>query len=155
MKNYLALDLGTKCGVAFIRGGGVVFSHWDLTPGSGESGGYGARFVKFSARLTAHCGAAPVEHILYEEVRAHRGTRAAHIHGGFLAILAAWAESHAIPMTGVGVGTIKRRIAGRGNATKQEVKAACIARGFVPKTFDEADALALLLGVLELESSTS
>lgn len=160
--NYLALDLGTKCGVAYNFGEkktlAIGHTHWTLQGPKGEyanigSTSYGARFRRFTKCLDYHHKIIPIEHILYEEVHAHAGTRAAHIYGGFLAVLAEWADEHSVPMTGVGVGTVKRRITGKGNASKQAVMAACVARRYAPKTFDEADALALLLGVLEQENS--
>jgi Holliday junction resolvasome RuvABC endonuclease subunit len=45
----------------------------------------------------------------------------------------------------VPVGTIKRHIAGKGNADKAAVIAAVKALGFDPQDDNEADALALLL----------
>jgi crossover junction endodeoxyribonuclease RuvC len=148
--NYLALDLGTKCGVAFNIGARIEFTRWRFIQLRGKND-YGSRFSRFSEHLESLHKSIKFEHILYEEVRAHKGTRAAHIYGGFVAVLAVWAEAHKISMTPVGVGTIKRRITGRGNASKQQVVNACLDRGYAPKTFDEADALALLLGVLEAE----
>jgi Holliday junction resolvasome RuvABC endonuclease subunit len=44
----------------------------------------------------------------------------------------------------VPVGTIKRHVAGKGNADKEAVIAAVRTRGFDPKDDNEADALALL-----------
>jgi crossover junction endodeoxyribonuclease RuvC len=49
-----------------------------------------------------------------------------------------------IPYEGVPVGTIKRHITGKGNATKEEVIAAVRAKGFSPVDDNDADALALL-----------
>ena len=49
-----------------------------------------------------------------------------------------------IPYEGVPVGTIKRHITGKGNATKEEVIAAVRAKGLSPVDDNDADALALL-----------
>jgi hypothetical protein len=38
-----------------------------------------------------------VARIVFEEVRAHAGTDASHIYGGFLATLTAWCEEHEVP----------------------------------------------------------
>ena len=54
-----------------------------------------------------------------------------------------------IPYQGVPVGTIKRFIAGKGNADKDAVIAAIRARGFEPADDNEADALAILLWAIE------
>jgi Holliday junction resolvasome RuvABC endonuclease subunit len=82
---------------------------------------------------------------VFEEVRRHLSTDSAHVYGGLLATLTAWAELKAIPYEGVPVGTIKRYATGKGNADKAAVIAAMQARGFHPADDNEADALALLL----------
>ena len=51
------------------------------------------------------------------------------VHGGLLATLTAWCEQNVIPYQGVPVGTIKRFIAGKGNADKDAVIAAVQSRG--------------------------
>ena len=68
------------------------------------------------------------------------GTDAAHVYGGLLATLSAWCEQRGIAYQGVPVGTIKRFIAGKGNADKTAVIAAVRARGFAPADDNEADA---------------
>ena len=82
--------------------------------------------------------------VVFEEVRRHLGTGAAHAFGGYLSHLTAWAEANRIPYQGVPVGTIKRHIAGKGNADKQAVIEAVRRLGFAPADDNEADALALL-----------
>jgi Holliday junction resolvasome RuvABC endonuclease subunit len=47
------------------------------------------------------------------------------------------------------VGTIKKFMTGKGNATKEEMIAAAKLRGFDPKTDDEADALGILFLALK------
>jgi len=54
-----------------------------------------------------------------------------------------------VPYEGIPVGTIKRHVAGKGNASKDEVIAAVRALGFEPEDDNEADALALLAWALE------
>ena len=87
--------------------------------------------------------------ILFEEVRRHAGTDAAHVYGGFLATLTGWCEEHEVAYQGVPVGTIKRHVTGKGNADKAAVIAAVRARGFSPADDNEADALAILLWATE------
>ena len=82
--------------------------------------------------------------VVFEEVRAHAGTLAAQVYGGFLAHLTAWCERKAAPYLGVPVATIKRHATGKGNAPKEDVIRAVRAQGFLPKDDNEADALALL-----------
>ena len=101
--------------------------------------------------LTRH--AHGFQRVVFEEVRRHAGTDAAHVYGGFLATLTSWCEERVIPYEGVPVGTIKRHVTGKslprtcsgGNASKREVIAAVRARGFDPVDDNEADALAILL----------
>ena len=83
--------------------------------------------------------------------RRHLSTDAAHVHGGLLATLTAWCEQNAIAYQGVPVGTIKRFIAGKGNADKQAVIAAVRERGFSPADDNEADAIAILLWAIETD----
>ncbi|KLT21927.1 putative holliday junction resolvasome [Wolbachia endosymbiont of Armadillidium vulgare str. wVulC] len=88
-----------------------------------------------------------IEAVYFEEVRRHLGTDAAHCYGGFLAVLSAWCEENNIPYQGVNVKTIKRFIAGNGNASKSEVIEAIREKGFSPRDDNEADALALMFYV--------
>jgi crossover junction endodeoxyribonuclease RuvC len=81
--------------------------------------------------------------VLYEEVRAHRGTLAAQIYGAFVGHLQAWCEGRHRLRRCAG-GKIKRHITGKGNAGKEAVIAAVRALGFTPADDNEADALALL-----------
>lgn len=82
--------------------------------------------------------------VYFEEVRRHIGVDAAHAYGGFLACLSSWCEENNLPYEGVPVGTIKKFVTGKGNASKQEVIAAVAALGHKPANDNEADAIALL-----------
>jgi Holliday junction resolvasome RuvABC endonuclease subunit len=105
------------------------------------------RFTTWLGELDRLSG--PLASIWFEEVRRHAATDAAHVHGGLMATLTAWAELRGIPYQGVLVGTIKRHATGKGNAPKQAMIAAARARGFSPADDNEADAIALLLWALE------
>lgn len=141
--NILALDLGTKTGWAFSNLG-VILSGREVFQQDRFSGG-GMRFLKFRNWLDAMN---TIEHgiaeICFEEVRRHLGTDAAHVYGGMLGMLTAWCEDKKVPYQGVPVGTIKKFIANKGNASKEEVITAIRERGHSPKDDNEADALALL-----------
>jgi len=145
----LALDLGSNTGWALrasderIQSGTVSFrpSRYD---------GGGMRYLRFRGwleRLATDVGDLRAVH--FEEVHRHLGTDASHVYGGLLATLTAWCEEHQIPYQGVPVGTIKRFIAGKGNADKDAVIAAVRARGFTPADDNEADAIAILLWAIE------
>jgi hypothetical protein len=141
----LALDLGTTTGWA-LRGqdGGITSGTMTFRPNRFEGGGM--RFLRFRGWLMEIANlSGGITRIVFEEVRAHAGTDAAHIYGGFLAHLSAWSEERGVPYEGVPVGTIKRYATGRGNADKAKMIEAIRARGYLPADDNEADAIALLL----------
>ena len=84
-------------------------------------------------------------------MRRHAGTDAAHVFGGLLATLTAWAETAKVPYQGVPVGTIKRHVTGKGNAPKEAMIAVARSRGFDPADDNEADAIAILLWAIETD----
>mgnify|MGYP000517679714 FL=1 len=141
MKPVLALDLGTKCGHVFGCPAARIDGVWDLKGGRYEGGGM--RFLRFRRNLDELHAARPIGEVVYEEVRRHLGTDAAHVYGGLLGQLTAWCEEHGVPYEGVPVGTIKRWAVGKGNATKDQMIAAMVALGEQPKDDNHADALAL------------
>lgn len=145
----LALDLGTAMGWALRNPNGQINSGTvSFRPGRYDGGGI--RYVRFRAWLdTLAEDAGSISAIHHEEIRRHLGADASHVYGGFLATLSAWCEERDIAYQGVPVGTIKRFIAGKGNADKFAVMAAVRARGFAPADDNEADALAILLWALE------
>ena len=140
----LALDLGHRLGWALRSADGVITSGVAEFRQDRWQGG-GMKFLRFRRWLTElKADAGGLDAVLYEQVRSHAGIDASHAYGGWLAILTAWCEHHAIPYEGVPVGTIKRHIAGKGNADKQAVVDAVRKLGFAPADDNEADALALL-----------
>jgi Holliday junction resolvasome RuvABC endonuclease subunit len=145
----LALDLGQKTGWAVRNADAAIASGTvEFKPGRFEGGGM--VFLRFRAWLQeVDQTAGDVGAVYFEEVCSHRGVAAAHVYGGFLAHLTAWAEANMIPYAGVPVGTIKRHVTGKGNAGKEAVIAAVRALGFDPGDDNEADALALLQWALE------
>ena len=140
----LALDLGSSTGWALHgREGAVSSGVQTFRPNRFEGGGMA--FLRFNHWLSElNDAAGPIGAAFFEEVRAHRGTLAAHIYGGFMAHLEAWAEFRNVPYEGVPVGTIKKFATGKGNAGKEEVIAAVRRMGHAPADDNEADALALL-----------
>ena len=146
----LALDLGTKTGWALYVGPGAIFSGaWDLKP-SRFSGG-GMRFVRFVGFLTELHKSVGYDRVVFEEVRRHMSTDAAHVYGGLMATLTMFCEDKGLPYEGVPVGTIKKSWTGKGNASKAEMVAEAKKRGFYPQSEDEADALAILHTVVGVQ----
>jgi Holliday junction resolvasome RuvABC endonuclease subunit len=140
----LALDLGSSTGWALHgRDGAVTSGVQEFRPNRFEGGGM--VFLRFSHWLSElNEATGPIGAIFFEEVRAHKGTLAAQIYGGFLAHLTAWAEFRDVPYEGVPVGTIKKFATAKGNAGKDAVIEAVRRMGFDPADHNEADALALL-----------
>ncbi len=101
------------------------------------------RFVKFRQQLNDIHASSPVDMVVFEEVRRHIGTDAAHVYGGLMAVLTEWCEVHKIPYEGVSVGTIKKFATGKGNADKKAMVEWAFGQGFSPIDDNEADALAL------------
>jgi hypothetical protein len=145
----LALDLGTMTGWALRTPDARILSGTTSFKPSRYDGG-GMRYLRFRGWLDGVAAdAGGITAVYFEEVRRHVGTDAAHLFGGFLATLSTWCEQHDIPYQGVPVGTIKRFIAGKGNADKEAVTAAVRARGFHPADDNEADAIAILLWAID------
>ncbi|MEW8420106.1 MAG: hypothetical protein AB2669_08455 [Candidatus Thiodiazotropha endolucinida] len=145
----LSLDLGSTTGWATRSQYGVITSGTIMFKNDRFQGG-GMRYLKFTRwldELLSTVGS--LETVYFEEVRRHLGVDAAHAYGGFLASLTAWCEEHAIPYEGVPVGTIKRHVTGKGNASKATVIEAVRQRGHQPTDDNEADALALLYWVID------
>lgn len=83
--------------------------------------------------------------LVFEKVAAHKGTDAAHVYGGMVAILTSWAEENGVPYAGIPVGEIKKHATGSGNANKDDVLQAMRERGLKPASHDEGDAQAIWL----------
>jgi Holliday junction resolvasome RuvABC endonuclease subunit len=151
----LALDLGTKTGWAI--GPSVVSGTW--TNKAGRYDGGGMRYLRFRAWLTeVKAQAGGLDAVYFEEVRNHAGTDAAHVYGGFLAHLTAWCEEQVpkLPYQGVPVGTIKKHVTGKGNASKgQMIEWATSHLGRPVGDDNEADAVAILAYAISLNPAAS
>lgn len=164
--NALALDLGTTTGFAVGAGGLVQTSgSWDFSTKRHEDAG--RRFMRFRDVLCVTIATYKVKTIYFEEVRRHVGTSAAHIYGGFLAMLKTVCIEQEVAYESVPVGTIKKFWTGSGNAPKDQDEknkrnaklrakgrkeytggtmiGEAEARGFTPADDNEADALAILI----------
>ncbi len=148
-KPVLALDLGTTTGWALRGYDGLITSGTVSFKPSRFDGG-GMRYLRFQNWLSEMDRlAGPLNAIYFEEVRRHAGTDAAHVYGGLMAVLTAWAEMRGVPYQGVPVGTIKKSATGKGNASKAMMVEAARKRGFFPQDDNEADAIAILLWALK------
>jgi hypothetical protein len=144
MTPILALDLGTVTGWALRDHEGLIHSGSQSFKPRRFDGG-GMRYLRFTDWLSdLDRMAGPFGRVVFEEVRRHAGTDAAHIYGGLMATLTAWAELRGVPYQGVPVGSIKKFATGKGNANKDAMMAAARGWGHAPADDNEADAIALL-----------
>ena len=142
-----ALDLGTKTGWALYSNDKILSGVEDFSLKAKEKERQGKRFEKFEEFLNLTHQKYNINYVFFEKVMQHHKSRAAAaIYSGFWAILINWCEKNNIVYEGVAVGTIKRFITGKGNASKEDVINNVKNRGFSNiKDDNEADALALLL----------
>lgn len=139
----VAIDPGTQCGYAIdidgVRGSGV----WNLSPGRHEGGGM--RYLRLRKYLQEVIPESEPCVVFYEEVRGHKGTDAAQIYGGIVAVITELCEARGVPYAGVPVGTVKKHATGKGNANKAAMIEAA-QNAFGPEVTDdnEADALWIL-----------
>jgi len=143
-KSILSIDLGTQTGWAMkCLDGTVVSGTVSFKPQRYEGGGM--RYLRFKRWLDELYGSqGAVGQIVFEEVRRHAGTDAAHVYGGLMAHLTAWCEHKKIPYSGVPVQTIKRYATGNGGAKKSQIIDWCNKHAHFPRDDNEADALVLL-----------
>lgn len=123
----LSIDPGTNCGWAIRNDKGEYLSGvWNLKGGRYEGGGM--RFVNLRRYLNQVKDSTKIDQVVFEEVRRHLGTDAAHIYGGIIAVVTSWCEENKIPYTGIPVGTVKKIATGKGNANKEQMLAAAAAK---------------------------
>ncbi len=152
-KSALALDLGRTTGWALLTPSGEIHSGFEtFKPNRFESSGMA--LLRFRSWLTVmNVQAKGLDVCVFEEVRRHAGTTAAHTYGEFLGQLKAWGDEPEaqVPYLGVPVGTIKKFATGKGNANKGlMIKAVREKFGHDRVTdHNEADALALLHWAIE------
>lgn len=148
-EQILALDLGTTTGWAMRPKHGDIQHGW-VSFKAGRYEGGGMRYLRFKQWLQEmNSLTGDIQAVYFEEVRRHMSTDAAHVYGGLLATLTAWCEQNKIPYQGVPVGTIKKHMTNKGNASKAEMIEAVQARGYGVTDDNEADALSILCFALE------
>lgn len=119
----IGIDPGTKCGWCVLRADGRIDSGtWNLKGGRFEGGGM--RFVHLRRYLMDLLTLFAPDMVAFEEVRGHKGTDAAHIYGGIVAVLTEECERRGLPYQGIPVASVKKRATGKGNADKKAMMAA-------------------------------
>lgn len=138
--NILAIDPGTHCGYAnnYSKDASGV---WELKPARLE--GPGMRYLRFKNEFSA-IAARGAEMVVFEEVRRHAGTAAAHVYGGIVAQLMAVCEEKNILYTSVPIGTWKKTVCGKGNMKPADYLA-FVQKDMYPKCQSEDEAAALCI----------
>ena len=143
--NILALDLGTHTGFALrSRDGSIIHGTESFTPRA--SWAPGQRWQRFRSWLSTTITENHIQQIAFEDVLRHGPNQvlAAHVYGGFRAMMEMVADSHRVELVGLGVGQIKKHWTGAGNAKKDAMIAHAKRRGYHPVDDNNADALAIL-----------
>lgn len=120
----IGIDLGTKCGISML----------DMTKDitvcrtaafNFDRKQYGMQFHAFSDELHNFLKAhrSPKTYVFFEDVKAHSSNAAAHMYGYYRGALQRECFMQGIQCIGIGVGTIKKTVAEKGNASKEEVAA--------------------------------
>ncbi len=144
MKAILALDLATQCGHALRNSAGNVHSG-SISFACRKNEPPGMRWARYRRFLVDTFTATPdISLIVFEEVKRHAGTDAAHCFGAFRALTELYAANHNIELKPIGVGTWKKHFTGNGAAKKEQIIAICKQLGYKPVDSNEADALGIL-----------
>lgn len=148
--NVVGFDPGTSFGFAWLKIEGSKVSlmdsgTWDLLPDKDMNEGAGVRFIMCERYIKYFFGKVKPNLVVYEAVMRHMGTRAAHIYGGFEALIGMICEQKNIPYFSYMPSTIKKATTGYGKASKEEVAEAL--KSFFSelkfRTNDESDAVAI------------
>lgn len=157
----LGCDVGTSFGWAVLRRGDTLLRSGDAVhrvgsgrwrlPGGGSERGKMDRLVHLRTHLDDLLVRAAVEVVAYEKVEHHVSTWSAQVYGELVGVLRlACADADLPPPVGLGVGAVKKRLTGRGNAKKDlMVASARPILGRDPVSDDEADALGVALAWLD------
>ena len=124
MRRLVAIDPGTKMGWAIREErDGVMLPDMggvrDLSFNRNREGP-GMRILR-ARKFLQETISADTTLVVYEEVRRHMGTDAAHIYGALEGEIQAHCEANEIAYMAVPVGTVKKHATGRGNAGKDEM----------------------------------
>jgi hypothetical protein len=150
-REILALDLATRFGWAGTLGGTLRTGNHTL---AGKC--HGSKFGNFRLQL-AVCLSYFQPHAIYYEDASHAARRVStaqsQIWFGLRAHMLEIASARGIECIPIGTGEYKQGLGLKGNAPKDEVRAAVEARGIPVACYDEADAVAILAVALRLHGT--
>lgn len=136
MVKVLALDLGSRnvgWAVAELAAGGpaVSIASVEAICDGKRKEGEGFRWLRFRAFLDRLVAIAKFEAIVFEEVRRHSSTDAAHAYGAAKGVVVAFCAERGLPYSSVPIADVKRAATGKGGgpaASKGAVLAAAQAK---------------------------
>jgi len=156
----IGIDLGTSTGWAANTNGVPSYGCEKLRK-SGRMESPGMRPIRFRALLTKLIEKFGDDKTLFifEEVRAHKGSDAAHVYGELRGVLYEFCDVNGFQYTSLPVSEIKKFATGRGNASKEMMieaaNKAWPSIGLVQKDDDIADALWVMTLGAEKEGTRS
>lgn len=137
MPKLLGFDLGLKYGWCCADNKELLFGHGKTT-----------NHLEFFKLVCELIDAQKPDCVLYENAGFQRGIPA-RIWNDMRAACEMACLQQSVLYHAVAVGTIKKHIAGSGRACKEEVMSAVKNKGFNVTTYDESDAVALVLYAIE------
>ncbi len=118
---YIGIDPGTTTGWAVLDDQGDRIDSGVVKLGK-STDRVGQRYLMLNRALddiVKLCGSPNYfDGLGYELVMNHASSSAAHLYGGFVAMLTSWAESYGIPYQGIHYAHVKQAATGRGDASK-------------------------------------
>jgi Holliday junction resolvasome RuvABC endonuclease subunit len=141
----LTIDPGTSCGFAIgtTAGQHTVMSSgvWDLKPMRGESDGMRFNYLRSKLHIM-HRAYPKIDLVCYEDAF-QIGLKARQLYDGYVTHIQSWCADKNINYTKVHAMTLKKHATGSGRASKADMRAAALKRGFVLNTDsdDEVDAI--------------
>lgn len=121
-KRVLGIDPGTSLGWAIVIDGELdKAGHYNYANAASLHGDAG-RWTGIRSlldELSVGLEVVAIEHQVW-----HTGVRAAQLYGGARATIELWAFEQGLPFVPIAVATAKRALTGRGDASKQSMKAA-------------------------------
>lgn len=155
--NMLTVDIGRRTGWCECQAGQYVSSGVHELYAEGKKHrpwSDGERFLAFSRFLDSRQAC---QVVAFEQVHSgtHSSSRQTALYSGFRAILMAWAAQRSTQVIPIPVGTIKKCLSGKGNASKAEMIAATRDLGLPVFDDNEADAIGIAVSLFMLPSLIS
>lgn len=151
MTACLALDMASDTGWAIKSPRGTASGVKNIAPAKGQHAGM--RYKKLlNLLIDMHKTYPEITMIAYEHpIAGHRGINQAAYSYGCMAVVQMFCAMHSLISRSAYPSTVKKYIAGRGNADKNEMISAIRKLGFDPEDDNEADALGVLLWATQVD----